>query len=481
MVGLEVGRDPGRIRFAALGCLSALLVAGTVVGCRALVGIDDREGERDGGVLDAATDAASDAPTDVAKDVAKDVDAQVLDACDVVSDDGCYCPEEDSSGDVIDAEPESFDCVVWETIPIPADIVDGPRMERIDGGWAIVAVGAGDESIWFDVLQDTGVVVHGAPSTLIGPSGNWFYRTPMISVAGSNVVLGVARSADPAPELWASDFYAVDPWAATFPAGPETVSTGPTVPVVVSGLAVAPGLNRVVAVTRDAPNAGMTGPAKATVFDTTSLDQLKGVQLESSVYGGAVAWSESAQRFGVALLDDSLLTKGFLHVFDANLENQASHKFTAAADWPMVSGGWEVSIVAVGESFAIAWADRRNDEQLHDIYVTSIHAGTGAVSPAGSVKVSGNTSVFREYPRVQFDGRSIIVAWLEQDGTFLSLRARRLTPSLEPIGDVLTIDPVAQVFQGPFGMAVAEENDYGFVSARGDGHILFARLVCTGP
>jgi hypothetical protein len=474
MVGLEVGRDPGRIRLVASWWLSVCLAGVALAGCRALVGIDDREAERDGGVADAAQDAATDAAND-AKDGG--VDVQVGDACE----DDCYCPEVDSSDDVTMDGPESFDCIVWETVAIPADVVSGPRMERLDGGWAMVAVGAQHESIWFDVLQDVGVVAHGVASSLIGPGGNWTYRTPMMAVAGARVVLGVARPADPAPEPWGADFYSLDPWAATFSAGPETVSTGPTVPVVVSGLAVAPGLNRVVAVTRDAPNAGMTGSAKASLFDTTSLEQVKEVQLATAVYGGAVAWSESAQRFGVALLDDSLLTKGFLHVFDVNLENQASHRFTAAADWPMVSGGWEVSIAAVGESFAIAWADRRHDEQQHDIYVTSIHGGTGEVSLAGSVKVSGDTSVFREYPRIRFDGRSLIVAWLEQDGTFLSLRARRLTTGLEPIGHVLTIDPEAEVFQGPFGMAVAAENDYGFVSARGDGHFLFARLVCTGP
>jgi hypothetical protein len=394
---------------------------------------------------------------------------------DAVSHDGCPDVPVDAGIDV----GLSVQCEVTKTFPLLAEgVMGGPRMDRTEGGWGVVAIGKDFHSILLNAVRDDGSVLHQANFALL-EGGT--YLTPAVAGVGDRLMLGLARpgaSSDP----WGVDFYAVDTVAGVVSAGPVAVATsGDTVPVVVSGISSAPSLHSVVAVTREAENEGVTGDATVRLLREQPFEQTKEAFVRADVYAADVAWSEATERIGVAVLDDTALTRGYLHVLDAELEEVAVHEFTRAADRPMVSGWWGVSVVAAGDHFVVAWADRRAGEEQQHIYLTSLDGATGQTVTAASVHVCGGSAILREHTRVRFDGRSIIVAWLEQDGTFLSLRAHRFTPALQPLGGVVTIEPVADVLHGPFGMAPAAENDYGFVSMRPDGNMLFARVACTGP
>jgi hypothetical protein len=460
MAGLWKGEAP----LFMLGVLGAVLP----LGCRSLVGIDgDPAQSQDAGFSEETGDGSMDAVADVG----------AADSCcvDVVFPDGCPEVPVDARIDV----GLSVECEVTQTFPLLAEgVMGGPRMDRTEGGWGVVATGEDFHSIFLNAVRDDGAVVHQANFALL-EGGT--YLTPAVAGVGDRLMLGLARpgaSSDP----WGADFYAVDTVAGVVSAGPVTVATsGDTVPVVVSGISSAPSLHSVVAVTREAESEGVTGDATVRLLREQPFEQTKEAFVRADVYAADVAWSEAAGRIGVAVLDDTALTRGYLHVLDAELEEVAVHEFTRSADRPIVSGGWGVSVVAAGDHFVVAWADRRAGEGQQHIYLTSIDGATGQPVTAASVHVCGSSAILREHTRVRFDGRSIIVAWLEQDGTFLSLRAHRFTPALKPLGGVLTIEPVADVLHGPFGMAPAAENDYGFVSMRPDGNMLFARVACTGP
>ncbi len=453
-----------------LGVLGAVLSLGT--GCRSVVGIDgDPAQTQDAGLSAEAGDGSTEAMADVgAVDSCCVADSGV----DVVSHDGCPDVPVDAGIDV----GLPVECEVTETFPLLAEgVMGGPRMDRTDGGWGVVAIGEGFHSILFNAVRDDGAVVHQANYALLD-GGTYF--TPAVAGLGDRLMLGVARPGG-SSQPWGADFYAVEAVAGVVSAGPVSVETsGDTVPVVVSGMAWAASLQSVVAVTREAENEGVTGDATVRLLSEQPLAQTKAAFVREDVYAADVAWSEAIGRFGVAVFDDSALTRGYLHVLDSDLEEVAVHEFTGAADRPIVSGGWGVSVAAAGDRFVVAWADARAGEGQH-IYLTSIDGVTGQTVTAASVHVCSSTAILREHTRVRYDGRSIIVAWLEQDGTFLSLRAHRFTPALKPLGGVLTIEPVGDVLHGPFGMAPAAENDYGFVSIRPDGNMLFARVACTGP
>ena len=470
MAGWLKGDSPLFV-LGVFGVLGAVLSLGT--GCRSLVGIDgDPAQTEDAGLSGEAGDGSTEAMADAGF---VDSCCVVDSAVDVVSHDGCPDVPVDAGIDV----GLPVECEVTETFPLLAEgVMGGPRMDRTEGGWGVVAIGEDFHSILLNAVRDDGAVVHQANYALL-EGGT--YLTPAVAGVGDRLMLGLARpgaSSDP----WGADFYAVDTVAGVVSAGPVTVETsGDAVPVVVSGMAWVPSSQSVVAVTREAENEGVTGDATVRLLREQPLAQTKAAFVREDVYAADVAWSEAIGRFGVAVLDDSALTRGYLHVLDADLEEVAVHEFTGAADRPIVSGGWGVSVAAAGDRFVVAWADWRAGEGQQHIYLTSIDGATGQMVTAASVHVCGSAAILREHTRVRFDGRNIIVAWLEQDGTFLSLRAHRFTPALNPLGGVLTIEPVGDVLHGPFGMAPAAENDYGFVSIRPDGNMLFARVACTGP
>jgi hypothetical protein len=467
MAGLLKGDAP----LFVLGVLGAVVALGT--GCRSLVGVDgDPAQGEDAGVVAEAGDGSIEAKADAGP---ADSCCVVDSAVDVVPNDGCPDVPVDAGIDV----GLPVECEVTETFPLLAEgVMGGPRMDRTEGGWGVVAIGEEFHSILLNAVRDDGSVVHQANFSLL--NGGTYY-TPVVAGVGDRLMLGVARPGN-SPQPWGADFYSVDPVAGVVAAGPVTVATsGDTVPVVVSGIASAPSLQSVAAVTREAENEGVTGDATLRLLREQPFAQTKEAFVHERVYAADVAWSEETGRFGVAVLDDTALTRGYLHVLDANLEEVDVHEFTGAADRPIVSGGWGVSVAAAGDRFVVVWADGRAGEGQQHIYLASIDGVTGQKVTASSVHVCGSSAILREHTRVRFDGRSIIVAWLEQDGTFLSLRAHRFTPDLKPLGGVLTIDPAGDVLQGPFGVAQAAENDYGFVSIRPDGNMLFARVACTGP
>lgn len=465
MAGLWKGDAP----LFMLGVLGGL--ASTAVGCRSLVGIEDNPAQsEDAGVVGEAGDGATDVVADTGSDSCCEAEVGV----DVVSHDGCPDVPVDAGIDV--GLPHQ--CEVTATFPLLATgVMGGPRMDRTDGGWGVVAIGQDFHSVLLNAVRDDGAVVHEANFALL-EGGT--YHTPAVAGLGDRLMLGFARPGA-SPQPWGADFYVADEVAGEVSAGPVSVETsGDTVPIVVSGISSAPSLQSVAAVTREAVSEGVPGDATVRLLGGQPLAQTKEAFVRENVYAADVAWSEALGRFGVAVLDDSALTRGYLHVLNEDLEEEGVYEFTGPSDRPIVQGGWGVSVTAAGDHFVVAWTDARTGEGQH-VFLASIDGGTGQSVTAATVHVCGNESILREHTRVRFDGRSIIVAWLEQDGTFLSLRVQRYTPSLKALGGVLTIDPEGDVLQGPFGMAPAAENDYGFVSIRPDGNMLFARVACTGP
>ncbi|MFW5739576.1 MAG: hypothetical protein ACOC1F_04355, partial [Myxococcota bacterium] len=90
-------------------------------------------------------------------------------------------------------------------------------------------------------------------------------------------------------------------------------------------------------------------------------------------------------------------------------------------------------------------------------------------------------SMQRTYVQVAHDGTSTLVSWLEPSPSSLTLRVRRFDANLQPIGGATEPFAEGEVFRGPFGVAAAARNDYGFMAAMGDGSVHFVRMGCTNP
>jgi hypothetical protein len=200
-----------------------------------------------------------------------------------------------------------------------------------------------------------------------------------------------------------------------------------------------------------------------------------------SVRDTAIAWAPGAQRFGYAVLDASGV--GFLFVFDTGGSLSSQLSFTGASDSPKGDTLYTLAAVAASEArFVVAWTDDRSGRT--EIYATSLDASTGQAATPAAVLVSTPSSAEKLVPRVVYDGRSVVVSWLEETGAgAYQLMLRRYDEMLRPIAGTLcaTCGAASALPVRLFGLAARGPNDYGAaVSVTGDVHRL-ARVACNGP
>jgi len=460
-------------------------------GCRAIVGIESRSEAVDADPEDAGVDALFDA--DASLDAASDVDAD----CDADTEADTGCPPCDAG-----VEAEAAAASVCTTLPekhlfdypdsgLPplGPALSGPRMDRLDGTWSMVWVGANHKELTQVAIDDISDHRH---DPLVPASPGATYTDPMIAAGDDRMILGVSRSMTNGDN--AVDIYTFDPLTGTILEGPVLIYADLIKnPLVVSGIAVAPNKNRFLTVTREAVSGGVVGPVSVQLFQANPLAPLteRAVLDENHLgqveaYHAAVAWSEAAQRFGVAYFDTQSVPHGWLALFDLQLQ-QTVYEVTTGLLWPLVDGSpFEPSVTAMGDDFVVAWLDRFDaplneyPEDNLDVYAVSIDAASGTVSPPGGVKVSDVPSA-RRFVKVVNDGASYLVAWLDEDKFDYAIRAQRLDADLQPRGELIEVGETDEAFQGPFGAAAAAERDYGFASIGAGSDLYFNRIVCIDP
>jgi hypothetical protein len=462
------------------------------LGCRAIVGIESRSevldaDSADGGVdarFDADASLDADAPADANCDADADIDAETgCPPCDAGVEAEAAAPS------VCNAMPERhlFD-EPDSGFPPLGPALSGPRMGRLDGVWSMVWLGDDYESVLQLAIDDNGD--DSRHDALVPTSPGATYVDPMLAAADDRMILGVSRRMTSGAH--AVDIYAFDPLTGTVLDGAVSIHADPVQkPLVLSGIAFAPNKNRFLTVTREAAYGGVAGPVSVQLFQAKPLALLNERAVDKDLspvdaYHAAVAWSETAQRFGVAYLDTQSVPGGWLALFDLQLEQTESESEFTSGLWPMADAGlFELSVTAMGDDFVVAWLDRFDapptgyPEHNLDVYAVSIDAVTGIASSPG-VKVSDAKST-RQYVKVLNDGASYLVAWLEKDTLANAIRAQRLDTDLQPRGGLIEVGKAGEAYQGPFGAAVAAERDYGFVSIAPGANVYFNRIVCIDP
>lgn len=463
-------------------------------GCRAVVGIESRSEAVDADPGDGGIDARLDADASLDAEASTDADA----SCDADTGADTGCPPCDGGIEAEAAAPAACQTMQERHLFDEPDgglhqlgpAFGGLRMDRLDGVWSMVWLGEGHEFVLQLAIDDNGDDFR--HDALVPTSPGATYVDPMVAAADDRMILGVTRSMTSGEH--AVDIYTFDPLTGTVLDGPVNIHAGLVhSPLVLSGIASAPNKNRFVTVTREADAGGVLGAVSVQLFQAQPLALINeravldhdGQSFEA--YHAAVAWSETAQRFGVAYLDAQLVPEGWLTLFNLQLQQtEAVDEFTGGL-WPLADAGpFELSVTAMGDDFVVTWLDRfdapltEKPEDNLDVYAVAIDSATGIVSPSGAVKVSGAKET-RQFVRVLNDGTSYLVAWLEEDALAYAIRAQRLDTGLQPRGGPIEVGALGEACIGPFGTAVAGERDYGFVSIASGSILHFNRIFCIDP
>jgi len=199
---------------------------------------------------------------------------------------------------------------------------------------------------------------------------------------------------------------------------------------------------------------------------------------------GFVEVNAGTPRFGVAYVSHG--NAGMVQTYDATLAPMTAFPFTAAGDAPATDDvRQEVAIAGAGGRFVIAWVDTR---KTSDIYVTSLDPLTGArLTTRPEVLVSDGLDTTQKYfPRVAFDGQSVIVAWVQ--GSFTSdydVLFRRfdldLTDRDASRSTCVTCGGGHHALATAIGLAAAAPNEFGLAYKETGGAAFFVRASCDGP
>ncbi|MBI5478107.1 MAG: hypothetical protein HY906_04585 [Deltaproteobacteria bacterium] len=222
--------------------------------------------------------------------------------------------------------------------------------------------------------------------------------------------------------------------------------------------------------------------ARANLFNATPV-QVTSAPASSGARTTAAGFAATAGRYGVAIIEDGSASGGKVLAYDTALTWKGTLPFTEGADAPKVgSPSFSVSIAGGGDHFAVAWVDTQTGGT--DVVLTSIDAQTGARVAAGEVLVTSTAAVFKYYPRVVFDDRSLVVTWVEVPGATYRIMLARFDLGLAPIGSPLCASCASGFTTGlgEHGLAAAGPNDYGVVfldTTSTKQH--FRHITCTGP
>jgi hypothetical protein len=203
----------------------------------------------------------------------------------------------------------------------------------------------------------------------------------------------------------------------------------------------------------------------------------------SGPVSGSPAIAISGTTVAVAYADTSV---GHIQSYTApSLTPGVKSPFTGAGALPQAGDpAYELGITTAGDRFAVVWLDRR--DAGFDVFVSTVPIAGGTV--LGEVLVRKATTQVA-YPRIVFDGTSIVVSWLENipgQPSYFDVRARRYTPALAPLETDSTCVTCGVLGNRPktaMGAAFATKNDYGFafMNEGPPSRETFVRMLCTGP
>ena len=470
-----------------------------VAGCNALVGIDQAtvrppdsgeptDASGDGSFsADGPPDATAplpeggDAATDTGVDAGVDssVDAGLDGGVDSASDAGSDAPSE--AGSIVCAS---------STPPRPASVgivSQGPAIAYSPTTqlWGI-AWTTGTSSVAYNAVDSAGNIQStSADVTVVAAAASTLYGSPPgLASAGSDFVLayGVrnsAGSAFPAVEL-------LTPGTGARVGNPANgTSASDTTSNAVGGVAVDDAADAIVTASRGGFIATAT-VARANLFTATPA-QTTSLSPSATTYTTAVAWNGAVSRFGMAYLVDGSSSGGMVVTYTTALVAGASYPFTQSGDQPAFGlSGDDVAIAGAGGSFAVAWVDGGHTSEK-EIWLTSVDALTGAhLSPTSEVQASVTSAYSKSYPRVAWDGRSIVVAWLESTGSGdFDVMVQRFGPALVALDAAprcVSCGTSSWASSGAIDLAVAGPNDYGIAfQMQLPSNQFFSHMTCTGP
>jgi hypothetical protein len=474
------------------------LVALALVGCNALLGIEDATledtstlGPDAGRPADASGEAStdgsrpsSDASTDGNANDAGSIDAADAQASDASDDaaDAAVAVDAADAGDAgggVDAS-----CTSSQPKMASKALVNyGPAIAFDSNVWGIVWHG-GAETIQFNAVDSAGNIQNGSDVTAVAASANVTYGTfPRVASAGGSLALAYGVKSNTGT-------------AATFPAA-RTIhsSTGATIGGPANGVSAndsaTPDVGGVVVTS--AGTIGTVGrlhsltSATQTWMNlfTSTPSSITGPLLTQQTLTTSIAWSEGKARFGAAYVVDSTQAGGQIATYDTDGVHTATFPFSAAGDAP-VAGllPREVSIASAGDRFAVVWLD--GDPALN-VKVTTVDALSGGRLPVGAVQANGTGTVARGFPRIAYDGKSLAIAWVEGSSGNEQVYLRRYTPGLVPLdaeprcvscglGKVTALSAI--------GLAASAPNDYGLafmLGTSGSFYQYFTHITCVGP
>jgi hypothetical protein len=466
-----------------------LWVVLALASCNAVLGIEEaRLRSEDGGTAgDSASSEASspdgtssaDAPV---TDGASNVDASQTDADALANPadgaDGAAGGPIDASADV-DAALKST-CTL--DAPKPASVSttanDGPTLVYSNGLWGLAWYES--SKIKYNAVPSTGSSPLLTADAVVLPdvAGDYATLPRLVPVNDSFLlVVGVLDGMD-------RSFPAVT--RVTPDAGAATslvegaVTSNASVPSIIGGVAVDTGATNLVLATRGGAGIPLTGTASlfssAPAYTKTSTPS-------SSARATSAAWASTAGVFGVAYLESGIPAVGRIAMYDSSLTPVRTGDFLTNGDVPVTSGaGIEIAMVGTGAHFVVAWVDQRNGSNKQQLWVSRVDATTGAFIDEA---VASDENATVRFPRVVYDGNSILVAWIEfVSGLEFRVMYRRFTPelsALEPKAPQSATGGIATPQTG-FGLVASAPNEYGFAfTSSNETKQYFKRLTCTGP
>jgi hypothetical protein len=320
-------------------------------------------------------------------------------------------------------------------------------------------------------------LVNASDKTLVPTATNTTYSDPRLTRFGTGLVVGYGQKGPQASSSYAA-VRRVDPSTGqTSGSAALGVDEAQAVLPLIGGIATNGGASSIVVGSRlssASPNAARLTRFSATpTFDTSNSPT-------SSTLTVDVAWSQTAARYGAAFIESQMATGGMLATYDEALAPKVEFVFTGGSDQPLGGTTTPVGIAPQDGRFVVVWVDVQVTPR--QVYISSVDALSGTRSSAGSVTASDTPASYKYYPKVLFDGSSIVVAWLEPSTAQYRIMWRRFDSTLTPLAASQCATCNADTAQlANFGFAAISANDYGVAALLADGYQHFLHFNCTGP
>jgi hypothetical protein len=162
-------------------------------------------------------------------------------------------------------------------------------------------------------------------------------------------------------------------------------------------------------------------------------------------------------------------------------------QFTGASDSPTVNNqNAGMAMAGNGDRFAVAWTDGQTCPgcSASEIYLTVVLAA--GARPFGEVRVSTENANAnpKAHPRVVWDGRSYVVAWVESIAGVGAVYLQRYDATLKPIAPLVPVSmnaPTAPLVQ-EIGLAAVAPDEYGVAfHLSGSLQQYLVHVKCSGP